>query len=150
MPPLKASGVEAGLNLLQDGFMATLLSNLTQTRCECCRCGLSPRSKWTAAEERRSDAEGEKEGQYVVFIPIYNMCNIDDRGNMFCHSATVENKCINSCFVYRGCQLNCYSHGPRVSGMGTFKAAAVGHVVSIKLTYLLQRDGMNYSMLILV
>lgn len=51
-----------------------------------CQWGLN---EWTAAEDN------------------VNVHKTDDWGNTFCHPVTVEHKCINSCFVYRGCKPNC-------------------------------------------
>lgn len=62
---------------------------------------------------------------------IHNVCSTDDWGNTFCRAVTVENKCINCCFVYRRCQPNCYGQGPLgIPGMETLTAVAVAHVVS--------------------
>lgn len=79
--------------------------------------------------QRREDVEGKEERLYILSIPIHNVHNTDDWGYMFCHTVTVENKCINSCLVYRGCLPNCYVQGPGVSGMGTLTAVVIAHVV---------------------
>lgn len=129
---LEGRGV--GVNLLQDCLMAMLLSNLTHI------CSPAPGAadvarqrglseEWTAAEERGRMFREKEEGLYILSTPIHNVHNTDDWGNMFCHTVTVENKCINSCFVYRGCQPNCCGQGLRVEGMGTPTAVVVTHAV---------------------
>lgn len=133
----EALRVEVGANLLQDCLMVMLRSNLTQI---CCQCLLLQMwfvsGVWMSGllQRREGGCWGTEEGLYILSTHINNVHNTDDWGNMLCHTVTVENKCINSCFVYRGCQPNCYGQGPRVSGMGTPAAVVVAHVVWPKLS----------------